>query len=186
MEKYFIFPIANYWLSCDYQEYKGHQGIDIGWQSGNTWQTDVWASKSGKVVDSAYRDDSGNYIVIEHDNGDGTKQWTRYLHLNSRAVAKGDNVKQGQVIGVRGKTGTGSGPHLHFQMSPVVNALQEYNRDWCAAHGIDPKPYLYLAPDKQYLLHKTLNWLREMPKTDEVAELKARLDKIKELCNYDK
>lgn len=186
MEKYFIFPIRDYWLSCDYQEYKGHQGIDIGWQSGGTWKTNVWASKSGTVVDSNFRNDSGNYIVLEHLYDDGTKQWTRYLHLDSRAVKIGDTVKQGDIIGIRGNTGSGSGPHLHFQLSPIVPMVKDYNRDWCAANGIDPKPYLYLDPDKEYVLHKSLQFLRPIPETDEVAELKARLDKIKELCNYDK
>lgn len=187
MEKYFIFPISDYWLSCDFQEYKGHQGIDIGWKSGGTWKTDVWASKSGLVVDSNYRSDSGNYVVIEHIYNDGTKQWTRYLHLDSRKVNIGDIVQQGDVIGIRGNTGTGSGPHLHFQMSPVVPETQLYNRDWCASHGIDPKPYLYLGPNQPYLLHSTLNWLRPMPKSDDIGELTEKITQLEnKITKYEK
>lgn len=182
MEKYFIFPIANYWLSCDYQGYKGHQGIDIGWQTGKGYKHDVFASKSGVVVDSNFRNDSGNYVVIQHDDGK-ERQWTRYLHLDSRKVNIGDKVVQGQTIGIRGNTGSSSGAHLHFQLSPIVKTTQEYNRDWCASHGIDPKPFLYKSPNIKYTLHSTLQWLEDMPSDTDYKKLyeqaQAKLDKIK-------
>lgn len=188
MEKYFIFPIKNYWLSCDYHGYKNHEGIDIGWKkSEGTYKQEVYASKSGVVVDSNYRSDSGNYVVIEHNYGD-TKQWTRYLHLDSRKVEKGDKVSQGQVIGIRGNTGTGTGAHLHFQMSPIVPSSQAYERGWCASNGIDPKPYLYKSPSITYTLDpETMSWLEDMPSEDDYRKLyeeaNKKLERIKEIVN---
>lgn len=185
MEQYFIFPIANYWLTCDYLGYKGHQGIDIGWSSKvGSYKQEVYASKSGVVVDSNYRSDSGNYVVIQHDDG-SQRQWTRYLHLDSRKVNKGDEVKQGDVIGIRGNTGTSSGAHLHFQMSPIVSTVKEYNRDWCALNGIDPKPYLYKSPKIEYYLDsETMGWLKDMPSDKKdykklYEEAQAKLEKIR-------
>jgi murein DD-endopeptidase MepM/ murein hydrolase activator NlpD len=53
-----------------------------------------------------------NRVVIDH--ADGTS--TLYLHLQSVAVAPGQRVSRGQVIGRAGKTGwTRCRTHLHFQ-----------------------------------------------------------------------
>ena len=53
----------------------------------------------------------GNYIVIDH--GDDWK--TLYAHLNSIYVEVGQDVAQGQSIGVMGLTGRTTGMHLHFE-----------------------------------------------------------------------
>jgi murein DD-endopeptidase MepM/ murein hydrolase activator NlpD len=37
-----------------------------------------------------------------------------YCHLDSAQVKVGDKVKQGDVVGKSGNTGTSSGPHLHL------------------------------------------------------------------------
>jgi murein DD-endopeptidase MepM/ murein hydrolase activator NlpD len=37
-----------------------------------------------------------------------------YCHLDSAQVKVGDKVKQGDIIGKSGNTGTSSGPHLHL------------------------------------------------------------------------
>jgi len=39
-----------------------------------------------------------------------------YYHLNKILVKRGDFVKKGEVIGLSGKSGRVSGPHLHFSM----------------------------------------------------------------------
>ena len=56
----------------------------------------------------------GNYVRIDH--GDGTHG--RYLHLRTDgvAVAEGDRVAQGQLLGWSGDTGRSMLPHLHFDV----------------------------------------------------------------------
>lgn len=54
----------------------------------------------------------GNNIVIEHDDGTRAGYW--HLQHNGALVNVGDTVKQGQLIGLSGKTGYAFVPHLHF------------------------------------------------------------------------
>lgn len=54
----------------------------------------------------------GNNIVIEHEDGSRAGYW--HLQHNGVLVNVGDTVKQGQVIGLSGKTGYAAIPHLHF------------------------------------------------------------------------
>lgn len=62
----------------------------------------------------------GNYIFIDHENG----EYSFYAHLseNTICIAKGDRVKQGDIIAKVGNTGNSTDPHLHFQLmdSPVI------------------------------------------------------------------
>ncbi|MEO7764385.1 MAG: M23 family metallopeptidase [Ferruginibacter sp.] len=55
---------------------------------------------------------SGNYIVIQHEDSTRSGYW--HLRHNAVFVKVGDKVKQGQVIGLSGKTGYTYFPHLHF------------------------------------------------------------------------
>ena len=85
-----------------------HTGIDIPASGG----TPILAAKSGQVVTSAYHYSYGNYVVIDHGNGNSTL----YAHMSSRAVSEGQMVSQGQVIGYVGTTGSSTGNHLHFEV----------------------------------------------------------------------
>ena len=85
-----------------------HTGIDIPAPGG----TSILAAKSGQVVTSAYHYSYGNYVVIDHGNGNSTL----YAHKSSRAVSEGQMVTQGQVIGYVGTTGSSTGNHLHFEV----------------------------------------------------------------------
>lgn len=58
-----------------------------------------------------YRAD-GNYIVIQHNDSTRAGYW--HLRHEGLFVKAGDTVKQGQVIGLSGKTGYTFFPHLHF------------------------------------------------------------------------
>ena len=65
----------------------------------------------------------GNYVSIQA--GDGTVHY--YCHLESRAVEKGDKVKQGQKIGIMGNTGYSFGAHTHFEVrrnNKAINAAE--------------------------------------------------------------
>lgn len=54
----------------------------------------------------------GNNIVIEHADGSRAGYW--HLQKDGALVNAGDTVRQGQVIGLSGKTGYAALPHLHF------------------------------------------------------------------------
>jgi murein DD-endopeptidase MepM/ murein hydrolase activator NlpD len=84
-----------------------HRGTDYAAARG----TPVWASGSGRVIESGYTRANGNYIVIQHGNNIQTK----YLHLDKRYVKKGERVRQKQTIGTVGSTGYSTAPHLHYE-----------------------------------------------------------------------
>lgn len=89
-----------------------HTGMDIA--SGQpVGRAAVTPFKEGTVI-SAGRSANGlgNHIIIDH--GSGVTSW--YGHLSSIAVTTGQAVKPGDVIGYEGRTGTATGPHLHFEI----------------------------------------------------------------------
>ncbi|MFZ5366674.1 MAG: peptidoglycan DD-metalloendopeptidase family protein [Spirochaetota bacterium] len=101
-----------------------HKGVDIStYRQGDP----VVASADGQVVTVDYDIGGfGNYIIIKHKHG----FYTRYAHLQSFRVQKGQKVQQGQVIGYIGNTGLSTGPHLHYEVhigSDVVDPLKYLN-----------------------------------------------------------
>lgn len=106
-----------------------HAGIDIG-RVGYT--TKAVAAKAGTVIVSSYNKYRGNYVVVSHGSGNTTT----YQHLSSRSVNVGDYVAQGQVVGITGATGVGSGPHLHFEITEggkiidPLTYLTDYIKGW--------------------------------------------------------
>ncbi|MCL2619670.1 MAG: M23 family metallopeptidase [Defluviitaleaceae bacterium] len=56
----------------------------------------------------------GNFVIIKH--ADGEFSVSAHLLPRSITVRKGDEVKQGQIIGKCGNSGNTSEPHLHFQL----------------------------------------------------------------------
>jgi murein DD-endopeptidase MepM/ murein hydrolase activator NlpD len=86
-----------------------HDGIDISALTGTT----VRAADSGKVV---YSDNKmkgyGNLIIIEHQD----HFFTIYAHNEENLVKEEVLVKQGDAIAKVGKTGSATGPHLHFEI----------------------------------------------------------------------
>ncbi len=106
---------------------KLHKGIDLVAKtpSGGSAVDYITAHTGGTVVGSGYDSSAGNYIKIQTAPG----VTMVYYHLANRAVAKGDTVRQGEVLGYMGATGNVTGAHLHFGI--------QANGEW-----IDPEPYL--------------------------------------------
>lgn len=86
----------------------GHKGIDIAAPA----DTPIVAAHGGTVLISGWNDSYGNQVML--DDGAGTS--TRYAHMTVQAVAAGETVAAGQVIGYVGSTGDSTGNHLHFEL----------------------------------------------------------------------
>lgn len=101
-----------------YPSYPGHTGVDINI---NVKGRRVIAAKAGTVrISAAQRNANGTYrsygeyVVIDHH--DGTMTLYGHMSPNSRQVSAGDEVAQGQVLGIVGTTGNSTGLHLHFEV----------------------------------------------------------------------
>jgi murein DD-endopeptidase MepM/ murein hydrolase activator NlpD len=87
---------------------RAHAGIDLAAPTG----TPVYATADGVVSRADWYSSYGLYISVEH----GASMQTRFAHLSRLAVAAGDNVKKGDLIGYVGSTGRSTGPHLHYEV----------------------------------------------------------------------
>lgn len=104
-------------------EIKKHNGIDVV-PSGSQ---NILAVADGIVIESDIDGQGAEYVIIEH-NIDNTKFKSGYWHLKeeSRIVKVGDQVKQGQQIGIMGNTGYSTGAHLHFFLQKYNSNKKEY------------------------------------------------------------
>lgn len=85
-----------------------HTGVDIG---GMEKGTPVYAAGKGTVKEAGFNATEGNFVRIDHGNG----QETFYAHCEKLLVKIGDAVELGQTIATVGSTGMSTGPHLHFE-----------------------------------------------------------------------
>jgi murein DD-endopeptidase MepM/ murein hydrolase activator NlpD len=104
-------------------QYYIHKGIDLStYRQGDP----IVATADGQVVTMEYSPDFGNFIIIKHKHG----FYTRYAHMLSFRVTKGQRVQQGEIIGYIGNTGLSTGPHLHYEVhigSDVVDPYKYLN-----------------------------------------------------------
>lgn len=89
--------------------YRPHTGVDYAAPAG----TPVMAIGDGTIIEKGYLGGNGNYIKIRHNS----VYTTGYNHLSGfgKGIANGVRVKQGQIIGFVGSTGTSTGPHLDLR-----------------------------------------------------------------------
>ena len=116
-ESGYLWPLPGYYRLSSLFGYRihpitgkahSHTGIDIPAPSG----TPILAAKSGQVVTSGWHDSYGNYVVVDHGNGNSTL----YAHMSARSVSEGQMVSQGQEVGKVGTTGSSNGNHLHYEV----------------------------------------------------------------------
>jgi murein DD-endopeptidase MepM/ murein hydrolase activator NlpD len=84
-----------------------HTGLDFKADHG----TAARATAGGTVVAAEHSGGYGRMVEIDHGNGLST----RYAHLSSIAVAPGQTVAAGAVVGRVGSTGRSTGVHLHYE-----------------------------------------------------------------------
>lgn len=88
---------------------KRHTGMDFACPPGNP----IYATGDGVVVLAKY-DHSGYGRHVEIDHGFGYV--TRYAHMSRLDVEEGQVVKRGDCIGLSGRSGRITGPHLHYEV----------------------------------------------------------------------
>lgn len=151
-----------------YGDKNKHGGVDIGWVGGEG--DNVYAHSDGVVTtvitgkpknnNTTGNATYGNYVDIKHSNG----YLTRYAHLATVDVKKGDKVVAGAKIGYIGESGNTFGKHLHFEIRTPKGKT------------IDPFPYLMTdlpstATGVEYRVHVLDgDWLPWVSKVDETYE----------------
>jgi len=99
---------------------EAHEGIDYAVPVG----TVVRASRSGKVLFAGFskayasRDDKTDqhrFVIIRHSDG----RSTRYVHLSGLKIRPGQEVKQGQPIGLTAESDEWDQPVLDFEIRVI-------------------------------------------------------------------
>lgn len=67
----------------------------------------------------------GNYVVIKHNNNNVLSMYAHLKNKSSEHLKPGTRVKQGQVIGLIGTSGSSFFPHLHFEVRNNVSHQAE-------------------------------------------------------------
>lgn len=98
-----------------------HRGVDYRAREGDP----VRSAADGVVILSADHYYAGECLYVDHGGG----VVSVYMHLSGRLVEAGDAVSAGDAIGLAGRSGRVTGPHLHFGLCLQGNM-------------VDPEPLL--------------------------------------------
>ena len=115
----FTWPVQATRISSDFGErthpvtgvHHGHSGVDLAAPTDRA----VRASEAGVVAHIGNeRRGYGKYVVIRHPDG----LTSYYAHLSKIApkLRVGMHIERAQRVGAVGRTGTATGPHLHFEV----------------------------------------------------------------------
>ncbi len=123
----FMWPVKGGKVSAGLYGYYGHTGMDIAAPAG----TEIRASKDGQVTYATNYSiwPYGKSVVISHGNG----VITRYAHCSSVFVTYGQYVRQGDLIGLVGRTGNATGNHCHFEIrinGAIMNPANYIGNYW--------------------------------------------------------
>lgn len=115
-------PVAPSSISQRYGgQYPSHSGIDYAGPRG----TPVRAVAAGRASTvQRLRTSYGFHVILSHSCGQ-----TLYAHMSRISVNQGQQVKNGQIVGLRGSTGNSTGPHVHFEIRKNGNT-------------VDPEPWV--------------------------------------------
>jgi len=111
----FILPMESF-ITSDFGKARVYNNTLKGYHSGTDFRakvgTPIIASNDGVVTLVKDRFYSGGTIIINHGQG----IYTCYYHMSQLDLKLGQKIKKGQVIGLSGKSGRVTGPHLHFSV----------------------------------------------------------------------
>lgn len=103
------------------QHYGYHGGLDF---SVVLVSFNIYSDAPGRVIFAGTMNIRGNTLFIDHGQG----VVSGYAHMSEFKVNAGDFVEEGQLIGLIGKTGRVTGPHLHWDI--WVNRTPVDPFDW--------------------------------------------------------
>lgn len=89
------------------QQWKAHKGTDYAAPTG----TPIATTAAGIVEATGYSSGNGNFVKVKHN----ATYATQYLHMSRILVKRGQQVKQGDIIGRVGSTGLATGPHVCYR-----------------------------------------------------------------------
>ena len=122
----FIAPMQSK-ITSEFGKARVYNNTLKGYHSGTDYRasvgTPIVATNDGVVALVKDRFYSGGSVIIDHGHG----IYTCYFHMSKFDVKKGQEVKKGEPIGLSGKSGRVTGPHLHFSArvaSEQVDPLQ--------------------------------------------------------------
>lgn len=148
--KGFVMPHPGYITShFGMRRYRFHYGTDIKIQIGDS----IRAAWDGQVRIVGYDHRGyGHYVVIRHDNG----LETVYGHLSQPLFDENERIYAGEVLGLGGNTGRSTGPHLHWEIRYLGNAINtELLVDYEKKQMKDPsETYLITKAGSYYHLAK--------------------------------
>ena len=126
---------------------KAHKGTDFAAPNG----TPIMATANGTVTKSSYSRGNGKYVKIRHN----ATYETQYLHMSRQKAKVGQFVKQGEVIGYVGNTGSSAGNHVCYrfwkngsQVDPFKQKLPEAKP---ISESLKVKYLEYIKPARQRL-----------------------------------
>ena len=109
----FILPLQSK-ITSEFGKARDYNGSLKGYHSGTDFRakvgTPIVAANDGKVVLVKNRFYSGGTVILDHGEG----IYTCYFHMSKFDVKEGELVKRGEKLGLSGKSGRVTGPHLHF------------------------------------------------------------------------
>lgn len=117
-----LFPPVKGIITEKFNPKEKHYAVDIALAK----NTPIKSIMSGRVILADWTPNTGNVVIIRHNNG----FISVYKHASSLTVSQGDAVKTGEVIALAGSTGQEStGIHLHFEL-------------WKDGYSIDPSIFI--------------------------------------------
>ncbi|WP_251930102.1 M23 family metallopeptidase, partial [Salinibacter ruber] len=117
-----------------------HGGLDLDANKG----TELFAIEGGEVVQVAFLDDFGDYVVIQSSQNEN--QYFLYAHLSSIAISEDDAVVQGRKLGETGESGNAqeaecNPEHLHLEVREGDGRDSGWIKD-LGGETVDPEEHI--------------------------------------------
>jgi len=145
---------------------KPHLGTDFAAKEG----TPIIATASGTVTESTRRGGNGKFVKIKHNS----IYSTQYLHMRNQNVKKGQYVKQGDVIGWVGHTGSTEGRHVCYRFWKNGKQVDPFKQKLPAAEplkkSIKPRYLEFIKPLKYQLDHQEIPTQKPAVVTEIIAQ----------------